>query len=126
MQLVVTPPASEASATAIGMFVLFLIALLLGTCGCLWAMWGFCRCVTMKLGGGGGGRGRVSRAFVAWAIMWYRYVTQRRERGTGSKAFDSVEALALQQHGKQGRSGQVTDIPSLAEWTALSTPATYA
>ncbi|CAN0219940.1 unnamed protein product, partial [Scytosiphon promiscuus] len=43
VQLVVTPPASEASAAEIGMFVLFLVALLLGTCGCLWAMWGFCR-----------------------------------------------------------------------------------
>ncbi|CAM9777673.1 unnamed protein product, partial [Hapterophycus canaliculatus] len=43
VQLVVSPPASEASGAAIGMFVLFLLALLLGTCGCLWAMLGFYR-----------------------------------------------------------------------------------
>ncbi|CAN0087746.1 unnamed protein product, partial [Ectocarpus fasciculatus] len=43
VQLVVNPPQSDASAAAVGMFVLFLVALLLGTCGCLWAILGFCR-----------------------------------------------------------------------------------
>lgn len=45
VQLVVGPPAEDASAEAVGMFILFLVALLLGTCGCLWAILGFCKCV---------------------------------------------------------------------------------
>ncbi|CAN0208497.1 unnamed protein product, partial [Ectocarpus sp. 12 AP-2014] len=48
VQLVVNPPESDASAAAVGMFVLFLVALLLGTCGCLWAILGFCRRQRMR------------------------------------------------------------------------------
>lgn len=41
--LVVGPPASDASGSEIGMFVLLLGVLLIGTCGCLWAMLSLCR-----------------------------------------------------------------------------------
>eukprot|EP00904_Undaria_pinnatifida_P006852 jgi/Undpi1/3297/HiC_scaffold_15.g06671.m1 len=41
--LVVGPPASDASGSEIGMFVLLLGVLLIGTCGCMWAMFSLCR-----------------------------------------------------------------------------------
>ena len=43
MALVVGPPASDASGSEVGMFVLLLGVLLIATCGCLWAMLGLCR-----------------------------------------------------------------------------------
>lgn len=43
--LVVGPPLSDASSGAIGIFVLFLLVLLLATGGCLWALIGCCRFV---------------------------------------------------------------------------------
>lgn len=47
--LLVNPPAKDASASAIGMFILFILVLLIGTCGCLWAILGFCRCVFLPV-----------------------------------------------------------------------------
>lgn len=60
IQLVVGPPAQDASGAEVGMFVLFLVALLLGTCGCLWAILGFCRCLCVCLAG---------FLFFSWALF---------------------------------------------------------
>ncbi|CAM9417592.1 unnamed protein product [Ectocarpus sp. 8 AP-2014] len=40
--LLVSPPASGTSTNAIGMFIICILALLLSTCLCLWAVLGFC------------------------------------------------------------------------------------